>query len=135
MESALSPNTAAFLQYLSSQLGGDSNNTGNDTSGTDSGNAALAPGAEAALPPSAFFQIPDTSNNANSLPTPASKSSSPPDIKPQNLSASEGDSPLDSAPAVAAATGTDGHHKRKAGLHHTVVEDEEDDGQCLFFAN
>lgn len=127
MESALSPNTAAFLQYLSSQLGGDNNNTGNDTSGTDSGNAALASGAEAALPPSAFFQIPNTSSNANNLPTPASKSSSPPDIKPQTLSASEGDSPLDSAPAVAAATGTDGHHKRKAGLHHTVVEDEEDD--------
>jgi hypothetical protein len=125
MESALSPNTAAFLDYLSTQL--QSNEQDNiDPKLAGVGNNATS------LPPSAFFQLPDTKPDISSYS--ASTSISPVETKQQSghahrsvsLSGSEGDG------TAVGALGADGLHKRKAGLSHTVEEDEgEDDGRSM----
>jgi hypothetical protein len=132
MESALSPNTAAFLDYLSTQLG-----SGNEPDMSGSIDPALKqPGnINTSLPPSAFFQLPDTKPIIP--PISASSSQSPPDRvagRSASLSASEGDSPALAGARTdkGSAGGIDGMHKRKAGLSHTVEEDEgEDDGKLI----
>lgn len=152
MESALSPNTAAFLQYISSQLGPEANNASDGKEGALPTSLEQQLATATSLPPSAFFQIPET----NSLPTPNSKSASPVDSKPavqpqqrsQNgrsvsVSESEEGSPSSAgngrqAGNAASANGAiDGLHKRKAGVHHQVIEDDgEDEGErrleCLW---
>jgi hypothetical protein len=128
MESALSPNTAAFLDYLSSQLNGngDSNTSGDvdpvlkNMNNQNSNNAT-------SLPPSAFFQLPDikpvvptTSLSASlSPPIPSDRSAG------RSVSISGMGTGIDRG--TTAGSGLDGLHKRKAGLSHTVVEEEEED--------
>lgn len=152
MESALSPNTAAFLQYISSQMSGDGNNANDIDNNQPSGlpqpaNASIQQQlatSTTSLPPSAFFQIPEstTSNTTNSLSTPASKSVSPVDTKPAHhsgrsasLSSSEEGSPdhaSGSRPAAAKAGGGVGiDHKRKAGVHHLIEETGDEEGKFL----
>ena len=143
MESALSPNTAAFLQYISSQMGGNAN-AGNNDQNAQSQSASIdqqLATSTTSLPPSAFFQMPQpqtTNSNTNSLSTPASKSVSPVDTKPSisgakdrsvSLSGSDEGSPLsldNASGSRNAGAGID--HKRKAGGHHVIEEDGEDDG-------
>lgn len=143
MESALSPNTAAFLQYISSQLGNE--DTGNQQTNGDNfaypqstnidQNLATA---ATSLPPSAFFQIPEPNN----LPTPASKSVSPIDSKSvhnvgRSVSRSESEegSPLrvgNASGSKPAINGAGLEHKRKAGVYHPVVEEDGDEeGEIL----
>lgn len=151
MESALSPNTAAFLQYISSQMSGEgSNSNSNDDNNNKS--SVLPQSANpsiqqqlatstTSLPPSAFFQIPEstTSNTSNGLSTPASKSVSPVDTKPAHhsagrsasLSSNEEGSPDNasgSRPAPA-KSGAGIDHKRKAGLHHLIEETGDEEGK------
>ena len=141
MESALSPNTAAFLDYLSTQL------NGNGTNEPDmSGNVDLMKDQNqnnaTSLPPSAFFQLPDIKPV---VPTHSLSSSvSPPTKSDQStgrsvsVSGSEGDSPviagIGADKGSHAGMGPDGLHKRKAGLSHTVEEEDEDEGRLSLFA-
>lgn len=125
MESALSPNTAAFLDYLSGQL----QNDGHDD--IDPKLAEVGMNATS-LPPSAFFQLPETKPDITAYSQ--STSVSPVEAKSQgsnhahrsvSVSGSEGD-----GATADHAKGVDGLHKRKAGLSHTVEEDDgEDEGQ------
>lgn len=129
MESALSPNTAAFLDYLSTQLQSDGQEN-IDPKLSQVGNNATS------LPPSAFFQLPELPETKPDISSySASTSISPVEAKqPQghalrsvSVSGSEGDSVADGGKG---ANGVDGLHKRKAGLSHTVEEDEgEDEGK------
>ena len=131
MDSALSPNTAAFLDYLSTQLNGN----GNGEPGM-SGNAdqVLKDNNTTSLPPSAFFQLPDIKPV---VPTSSISSTLSPPNKPDqvagrsvSLSGSEGDSPIIAGKGSdKGGIGADGLHKRKAGLSHTVEEEDEDDGE------
>lgn len=141
MDSALSPNTAAFLQYISSQLGPDQNDKNDNVVGKEGavpGSIEQQLATATSLPPSAFFQMPENNN----FPTPQSKSVSPIETKPvpqqqQNarsvsISESEEGSPssaVNGRQAGGPNGGIDGLHKRKAGHHHQIVEDEgEEDG-------
>jgi len=134
MESALSPNTAAFLDYLSTQLSGNATNdpdtSGNDLLKDQNQNNATS------LPPSAFFQLPDIKP---SVPATSLSSSVSPQTKSDqsagrsvSVSGSEGDSPVIAGTGADkgshAGMGPDGLHKRKAGLSHTVEEEDEDEG-------
>jgi hypothetical protein len=138
MESALSPNTAAFLDYLSTQL------NGNGTNEPDlSGNVDLLKDQNqnnaTSLPPSAFFQLPDIKPVVPT--TSLSSSVSPPTKSDQStgrsvsVSGSEGDSPVIAGTGADkgshAGMGPDGLHKRKAGLSHTVEEEDEDEGRLF----
>jgi len=85
------------------------------------------------LPPSAFFQLPDIKPV---VPTSSISSTLPPPTKPEqvagrsvSLSGSEGDSPVIAGKGDKGSVGADGLHKRKAGLSHTVEEEDEDDGE------
>lgn len=123
-------------------MSGDANSTnGNDNNGQTSTlpqqgsiDQQLAALNATSLPPSAFFQIPE-STKSNTLSTPASKSVSPvghrsahPAGRSVSLSGSEEGSPLSvgnaSGSLPAAPAGID--HKRKAGVHHPIEEDDED---------
>lgn len=130
MESALSPNTAAFLDYLSNQLSGNGDN-GADMSNLKDQNQNTA----TSLPPSAFFQLPDikpvvpTTSNSSSLSPPTKSDQSA--GRSVSVSGSEGDSPVIAGPGDKgshAGMGPDGLHKRKAGLSHTVEEEDEEEG-------
>jgi len=135
MESALSPNTAAFLDYLSTQLSGNGTNepdmSGNvDLLNQNQNNAT-------SLPPSAFFQLPDikpsvTATSLSSSVSPQTKSDHSAG-RSVSVSGSEGDSPVIAGTGADkgshAGMGPDGLHKRKAGLSHTVEEEDEDEGR------
>jgi hypothetical protein len=138
MESALSPNTAAFLDYLSSQLNGDGTNDSqmgsiDSTLGNQIQNNATS------LPPSAFFQLPDvkpvlpnqSTSSSLSPPTKSDKSAG----RSVSVSGSEGDSPVvpgtGADKAGHAGLGPDGLHKRKAGISHAVEEEDEDEGMFM----
>jgi hypothetical protein len=128
MESALSPNTAAFLDYLSGQLQNDGHED------VDPKLAQVGMNATS-LPPSAFFQLPETKPDISLLSQ--SSSVSPVESKAQgpnhihrstSASGSEGDAAT--ADHGKGGNGADGLHKRKAGLSHTIEEDDgEDDGK------
>lgn len=137
MESALSPNTSAFLDYLSSQLKGDGTIDPDMSGNLDPmlNNQHQNQNNATSLPPSAFFQLPDIKPVVSQQSF--SSSLSPPTKSDQSagrsvsVSGSEGDSP-----AIAGSgdkgghglLGPDGLHKRKAGLSHTVEEEDEDEG-------
>jgi hypothetical protein len=91
------------------------------------------------LPPSAFFQLPDIKPVVPT--TSLSSSVSPPTKSDQStgrsvsVSGSEGDSPVIAGTGADkgshVAMGPDGLHKRKAGLSHTVEEEDEDEGRLI----
>jgi hypothetical protein len=134
MESALSPNTAAFLDYLSTQITSGGTNEPDMSGGFDP-NSKQQNNATS-LPPSAFFQLPDVKPVVPQQST--FSSLSPPTKSDQStgrsvsVSGSEGDSPVIAGTGAdkggQAGMGPDGLHKRKAGLSHTVEEEDEDEG-------
>jgi hypothetical protein len=138
MESALSPNTAAFLDYLSTQLNGNGSNEP-DLSGNVDLMKVQKQNNATSLPPSAFFQLPDIKPVVPT--TSLSTSVSPPTKSDQStgrsvsVSGSEGDSPVIAGTGVDkgshAGMGPDGLHKRKAGLSRTVEEEDEDEGRLI----
>ncbi|ODO08866.1 hypothetical protein L198_00601 [Cryptococcus wingfieldii CBS 7118] len=109
MESALSPNTTALFNYLSSSFNNDQSN--NPTS----------------LPTAALF---------NSMPVPARDT--PEDTPPSAPSSSEplrhasadeeSDSTLDRQNSTGLSTGANVRNKRKAGQHSRVAEEDEEEG-------
>jgi AP-1-like factor len=125
----LTPNTSAFLSYLSSNLDDNSINTSYDSTANPT---------PASFPPSAFFPMPGRDTPEDTPPSSVEASQSPEKITDINRLRNDG--------ALASGSDYDGNestgksakgkkgnanHKRKAvrGQHKDDAEDEDDEGE------
>jgi AP-1-like factor len=119
----LTPNTSAFLSYLSSTMGKEEDDSIYSNANYDS-TKNLNPSS---LPPSAFFPLPGRDTPEDTPPSSIEASQSPEKItqdhrKLSAYSADDSDSPS-SKPKVSKAT-----HKRKGGAGHKEEDEDEEDG-------
>jgi len=127
----LTPNTSAFLSYLSSTMG-----TGVDDSIYSNTNYDSTKNVNpASLPPSAFFPMPGRDTPEDTPPSSIEASQSPEKIIHDNrkaniYSADDSDGPS----AKVKVKGAIANHKRKGGAgHHQEDEEEDDDGEEISF--
>ena len=120
----LTPNTSAFLSYLSSTMGNDGDDSIYSNNNYDS-TKNLNP---ASLPPSAFFPMPGRDTPEDTPPSSIEASQSPEKIthdsrKANAYSADDSDEPS-TKPKV---KGSPANHKRKGGAGHKEEDEEEDE--------